>query len=152
MSHEQRIIWLKAGSISVVAFGLLALLATIAATAGPMLFLVDLIFWPIDGTQSMASAETRLITGIAGGLMVGFGELLWLISTRVYAKDAGLGRRLILPGILGWFLVDSLGSILAGATLNAVFNTGFLAVFLIPLLWPKTAMPFEPTALEPDAS
>lgn len=150
MSQERRLLWLKVGSAFIVGFGLLSLLAVIPATSGPMRFLSDLIFWPLDGAQSLSAPETRLIAGIAGGLMVGFGELLWLVSTRVYPNDPYLARGLILPGIIGWFIIDSLGSILAGAPLNALFNISFLAVFLIPLLLPMDQEAFENATLNQD--
>ncbi len=150
MSHEQRINWLKIGSAIIVGFGLLSMLAAVPATSGPMLFLADLVIWPIDSAQSLAAAETRVFAAIAGGLMVGFGELLWLVSTRIYPGNPDLARSLILPSFLGWFAIDSLGSILAGAPLNALFNTAFLVIFLIPLLWPRGQKPLEPSSVEQD--
>jgi len=41
-------------------------------------------------------------------------------------------RTVILAGVWVWFVADSLGSLAAGAPLNAQFNVGFLLAFLIP--------------------
>jgi hypothetical protein len=48
-------------------------------------------------------------------------------------RDPALARRLILLGIGGWYVVDSSMSIAAGAPLNALFNTGFLLLFYVPV-------------------
>ncbi|NJO38016.1 MAG: excinuclease ABC subunit A [Rhizobiales bacterium] len=102
-----------------------------------MSFLADLIFWPLDGGQTIASEPGHLLAAIAGGVMAGFGVLLYLLATHLYPKEPDLARLLISASIGVWFLVDSLGSIAAGAPLNAVLNIGFLALFLIPLWLPS---------------
>ncbi len=136
MSHEKTVSWLKTASGVVIAFGLLMLLGTIAAMSAPVTLLLDLIFWPIDGQQTATAPETRLILAISGGILTGWGLLLWQISSRLYPQDPALARSLILTSIGVWFVLDGLGSILAGAPLNAVLNIGFLLLFFVPLWRP----------------
>lgn len=65
----------------------------------------------------------RLGAGIYGGLMAGWGITLWLLgrgSSRTRAAAFGL---------LTWWGVDSLSSILVGFPGNALSNTAFLALF-----------------------
>ena len=50
----------------------------------------------------------------------------------------GSWRCIILTGVIVWFVIDSAGSIVAGAPFNAVMNVGFLLMFEIPILWPKS--------------
>ena len=133
MHGSSTITWLKAASAVVVGFGILLVFAALPATATPVRFLADLIFWPIDGTQTVDAPETRLLSGILGGIMAGWGVLLWLVSVRLYPRDPDLARTLILTSICVWFVVDGIGSTLAGAPLNVVFNVGFLALFVVPL-------------------
>ena len=52
-----------------------------------------------------------------------------------------LTRSLILTSIGAWFVIDSAGSILAGAPVNALFNVGFLAMFAVPLWRPARTVP-----------
>lgn len=137
MLLETRMMLLKVASGLVIGFGVIAVLAALPAASGVMLFLTDLIFWPLDGAQTVSADETRLLSAISGGLMVGWGVLLWLLATRLFPNDPDLARRLILPSISAWFVVDSLGSIMAGAPLNAFFNIAFLPLFFLPLLWTK---------------
>jgi hypothetical protein len=128
---------MKTASALVVGFGVLSLLGAHPATAEPLRFLIDLIFWPLDGNETLSAPATRLICAIGGGLMVGWGLMLWQVVTRLYPRDPELARTLILTGIGAWFVVDSAGSIAAGAPLNAIFNIGFLAAFAVPLRRPK---------------
>lgn len=136
MSHEKTVNWLKTASAIVIGFGLVMVLGTIPATSAPLALLADLIFWPIDGQQMVSASETRLLGAIAGGILSGWGVLLWQLSTRLYPKEPALARTLILSSVGIWFIVDSLGSILAGAPLNAALNVGFLLLFFVPLWRP----------------
>lgn len=133
MPVETTIKWLKAASGLVIGFGVLVGLGALPAASALVQFSADLIFWPIDGAQDVTAPETRLLAGIGGGIMAGWGVLMWLIATRLYAREPELSRSLLLTSIGTWFVMDSLGSIAAGAPLNAVFNVGFLLLFLIPL-------------------
>lgn len=134
MSSQATVAWLKAASALIVGFGIITVSATIPAAAGLARFLIDMIFWPIDGAQTLAAPETRLLCAIAGGLMTGWGAMLWLAATRLYPQAPELAGTMIMVSLATWFIVDSLGSILAGAPLNAVLNMGFLPIFLIPLM------------------
>ncbi len=70
---------------------------------------------------------------IGGGVMTGWGIMLWMLATRLYPREPALARQLIVTSIVAWFIVDSAGSILSGAPLNALFNVSFLLIFCVPL-------------------
>lgn len=144
MQTRTRIASLKAASALVIAFGLLIALSSLPSAAAPTAFLLDLIFWPLDGGETMAAPSSRLFAAISGGVMAGWGVLLWLLTTRLYRDNPELARTLITASIGIWFVVDSLGSIAAGAVLNAVFNLVFLELFLIPL-WYKAGASTAPS-------
>ena len=133
MSAEATQTWLKVAAAVTMGFGLLIGLAAYPATAGVTAFLTDLIFWPIDSAQTLAAPETRLFCAIIGGIMVGWGLMIWLITSRLYPREPALARMLILTSIGTWFVIDSAGSLAAGAPLNALLNIGFLLLFVIPL-------------------
>jgi hypothetical protein len=142
MPAETTVTRLKFAAGLVIFFGVLIALGAHPATAWPVTFLADLIFWPLDGAQSYLAQETRVMSGIGGGVMAGWGVALWLVATRLYRKDPALARLIIAESIIVWFVVDSVASLAAGAPLNVLFNLGFLAIFLVPLYWPartKTA-------------
>lgn len=140
MSIETTITWLKAASAFLFLLGLVIALAALPATSGPALLMADGIFWPFDGAQSLAAPETRLLAAIDGGVLAGWGVMIWLVSARLYPREPALARLLILAGIGCWFVVDSAGSIAAGAPLNAVLNIGFVLLFAVPLLAPSAGV------------
>ena len=142
MQQTHVIATLKTGSALVIAFGGIVALASFPPTAGVVLFLVDLIKWPLDGAQNIDNPEFRFLSAVSGGVMVGWGVLLWLVSTRLYPQDPGLARIMILTSVGVWFVVDGIGSIVSGTALNAVLNISFLVLFTLPLLArPHTAAP-----------
>jgi len=133
MNQDNTLRWLKFGSALTVFFGVLIAAAATPIAAGPTQFLTDLFFFPIDGAQDISSPETRLIGAIAGGVMAGWGVLLWMLSTQLFPINQALAARLIVASIVTWFVIDSAGSIAAGAPLNAAFNVSFLLIFCVPL-------------------
>jgi hypothetical protein len=134
MQEQNAVGILKFGSALVVGFGAVIAMAAYPPTAGIARFLLDLVIWPVDGVQAISGPEMRLLSAVSGGVMVGWGILLWLVATRLYPKDPGLARTLILASIGTWFLADSLASIVAGVPLNALLNVSFLVLFSWPLM------------------
>ena len=131
--------WLKAASALLILVGLVFALAAWPPTAFAATFLVDLIKWPVDGMQSLASPEIMLINGSSGGMMVGWGVMLWLLADRLYPRDPALFRTILFVSLGFWFLVDSAASIMAGGALNVGLNIVFLALFALPVLLARPA-------------
>lgn len=134
MTHSASVTMLRIVCILSALFGC----ALVLAIATPLLqgfnLFVDLAFLPLDGSQTLDSDTAALMTAIGGGLLVGFSTLSYLITRDIYSNYASQGRRLLIPALLAWYIPDSLGSLAAGAWFNVVMNTGFLALFLVPLL------------------
>jgi hypothetical protein len=109
-------------------------MASYPATAGVWLWLFDLLKWPLDGNPAAFSDDTRAVNAVLGGTMVGWGVLMYLLVTpqRIHALPEV--PRLLLIGLVAWFVVDCIGSILAGLPGNIVLNFGFLGLFVPPLL------------------
>lgn len=132
MTQQQATGGLKFAAAVVIAFGLVMAAASLAALAAPTALLIDLVFFPIDGAQSMADPVVRFMSAICGGVMVGWGAMLWLLVTRLLPRDPALTRQLILISVFSWFIVDSTGSMLSGGHWNVLGNLGFLLIFAIP--------------------
>ena len=133
--------------IAVLKFAAAALLIVpgaimIAALISPLMSWVeaflDLAHQPLDRGQQVEGDAARLLNAILGGVLIGFGVMIWLVADRVYRQDEGLGRSLIVIPLISWFVFDGAGSVLAGAWFNLVLNTGFLIMFLAPLFWPAS--------------
>ncbi|MEZ5460296.1 hypothetical protein [Dokdonella sp.] len=134
MKQRHAIMWLKASTVFTIGFGLLMVAAATPALSAPVAFMLDLVFAPLDGGQGLTDPSARLLSAIGGGVMAGWGVSIWLVLTRLAAREPELARVLILGGLCTWFVVDSSGSMLAGAPWNVAGNIGFLLIFLIPAL------------------
>lgn len=124
--------WLKLTSLFLIVFGLIVALGAHPLTAAPATWLADLIAWPFDGSQSLGAPETRLLAAISGGVMVGWGTMMWLIVNRLLAVDPALTRLLLIEATLAWYLVDSIGSLVAGAPINVALNTLLMLAIVAP--------------------
>lgn len=124
--------WLSFMSLFVIGFGLLVALGAHTATAGLTAWLTDLIFFPLDGAETLVASEARLLAAISGGVMVGWGVTLWLVVTRLLPLNALLGRSMLLWGTLSWFIVDSVGSWAAGAPINVALNSVMMLGIVVP--------------------
>ncbi len=133
METHATVFWLKVASVIVIGSGIIIAMAAFPATAEPTRLFIDLIFWPIDGVESLNAHESRILCAVGGGIITGLGVMFWLVSTRLYPKDPELARTLVLASSVSWFLVDSTASVAAGAPLNAILNIPFLLLLVAPI-------------------
>lgn len=132
MTFEQKALR-AAAFLGLIAFGLVGALSAYAPLSGPMGIVLDAVFWPVDGGQGANASETRLLLGILGGITFGWGVMIWQLAGAPLARDPALIRPIIRTGVLCWVVVDSIGSLLAGAPLNVAANLILAATFLVPL-------------------
>ncbi len=130
---------LKIASAAVMGVGVVVALAAFPPTAMVTNILSDLVFWPFDGRQAVDTQTARLLAAIGGGVMFGWGVLLWQVATHLLPKEPALAASLIRTSVIAWFVLDCACSALAGGYLNIVLNVGFLALFLVPLAQMKPA-------------
>lgn len=139
MSPEFTSTWLKLNSLFVVLLGLLVAFGAHPATALPATWLADIVFWPFDGQQTLDGQAARALAAIGGGVMVGWGVMMWLVVDRLLPVDPRLARLLLIEATLAWFLVDSTGSFVAGATINVLLNTVLMLAIVLPAWRLETA-------------
>lgn len=132
MSTDLAQAWLKASSLLVVLLGLVIALGAHPATALPATWLTDLVFWPFDGIQTLDAPAARVLAAISGGVMVGWGVMLWLVIDRLLPTDPRLARLLVVEATLAWYLVDSTGSFVSGAIVNVLLNTVLMLAIVVP--------------------
>lgn len=144
MSHAFHKFWLKITAIAVAAFGPIFFFGTMPETLEPARLTLDLIAWPLDGSSTYDSPDTRFLSALAGGFLVGWGVTIWCLSLWVYDAAPEGVRKSVLFGALGWFIVDSAGSITSGHAMNVIPNIAFLLIVVGPL-W-RPAAPNAETA------
>jgi len=136
MTKATRILWLKILAV-VLLIGPGVLMVTAPVTGLRFLTerFLDLAHQPYEGAQPITGKSAHLLNAILGGILVGFGTMIWVVSDKVLRQDYSTGRRLIMVPLMCWYIADSLGSILAGAWFNAVINAGIFASFALILFW-----------------
>lgn len=138
MTLQFRIVWLKCAAAALLIIpGVMMVLAPITPFSAAVDMFLDLAFQPFDGAEQVAGTTALLLNAILGGVLVGFGVMIWMVAEHVYRRDMKLGRTLLLAPILSWFICDSAGSVLAGAWFNGILNVGILAFLTLPILLPS---------------
>jgi hypothetical protein len=139
MSHAAHKFWLKVAAIVVGSFGPIFFLGTMASTFGPARLTLDLLSWPLDGATTYNSPDTRFLSALTGGFLLGWGVTIWCLSTWVYDAAPEAVRRVVLVGLVSWFVLDSAGSVTSGNASNALFNVLVLLLAVGPLWLPAKA-------------
>jgi hypothetical protein len=55
-----------------------------AQTLEPARLTLDLLSWPIDHATTYGSPDTRFLSALTGGFLLGWGVMIWCLSTWVY--------------------------------------------------------------------
>ncbi|GAB5457596.1 MAG: hypothetical protein Hens3KO_06260 [Henriciella sp.] len=149
MSHTFHKFWLKVTAIVVGSFGPIFFLGTMPETLEPARWTLDLLSWPIDGATTFASADTKFLSALTGGFLLGWGVTIWCLSKWVYDAAPEGVRKSVLTGTIYWFILDSTGSVASGNSSNVLFNIVVLLVAIGPL-W-RPAVSSSETIKEPSA-
>lgn len=128
--------WLKITAIVIFSFGPIFFLGTMGATSEPIRWSLDLLSWPLDGAQTFDHPDTRFLSALTGGFLVGWGVMIWRLSSTVHDAAPEAVRKAVVLGALSWFVVDSAGSITSGNPSNALFNIIILLIAVGPMWVP----------------
>ena len=134
MSHAFHKLWLKVIALLVASVAPLLFLGTMEATSEPARLVLDFLNWPIDGQSSYSAPETRFLSALTAGFLIGWGVMIWYLAVAVYDHAPDAVRRAVIFGLVCWFLTDSTGSILSGHSMNVVFNVIFFLIGVGPIL------------------
>jgi hypothetical protein len=120
--------------LAFIAGGLLWASGAIPGIEAAAALTFDVLSWPVDGVPGPLNPTARFMSAVAGGILVAFGLMNWLLVAP--AIEAGDHRILnaALASVLCWFVIDSTGSVLSGNAPNVVFNLVILAAYALPVL------------------
>jgi hypothetical protein len=93
MSLKFHKFWLKVTAIIVGSFGPVFFLGTMIETMEPARLTLDILSWPIDGIPNYQSPDTRFLSALTGGFLLGWGVMIWFLSVWVYDKAPEAVRR-----------------------------------------------------------
>jgi hypothetical protein len=136
MTHKFHKFWLKIAAVVVGSFGPIFFLGAMPATSELARLTLDILSWPLDGATTYASPDTRFLSALTGGFLLGWGVMIWCLSEWVYDAAPEGVRKTVLIGLLSWFCLDSAGSIASGNASNALFNIAVLLTAVGPLWRP----------------
>lgn len=125
--------WVISWCYLVLALGLVFAGSAWPQTDAAVRLFYDVIYWPLDG-QSGWHESLRLTAAILGAVMMGWAlTLLTLVQTALKQPQLSLWRPMT-GAILVWWVIDSSISMALNTPGNALSNTGFLLLYLIPVL------------------
>jgi len=123
---------IRIGGWLMIGFGAFMAACNLPSLGAVLTWLLDLVLLTPPAAH-IAQPATRLLTAIAGGIVVGWGVLVLGLAGAPAETHPALIRKLLIRGYITWFLVDSAGSVLVGAPFNVIGNAAFLALLLWPL-------------------
>jgi len=134
MKHKTHKIWLKITAISIITYAILFFLGTLKQTNRIIEVVLDISSYPIDGLQNYNENSTIFLSALLGGILFGWGILIWFLSSKLYDLAPEQTRKIVLISLLSWFIIDSLGSVFSGNSSNVIANI-FLLLILVGPLW-----------------
>lgn len=125
--------WLNIWCVTMMASGMIFVLAAFPATDIFARLFYDFVYWPLDG-QSGFSNAARPTIAIVGAVFWAFAVLLQGVVKIALDDPASPLWRVLTISVLVWWLVDSAASVICGIPVNAVTNTILLVTFLVPTI------------------
>lgn len=124
--------WLLVVSAAVALFGLALVVAPAAAQQGFSL-LVYSSTQHMDTFGQEALRYIRLAHAVIGGVLIGWGLAMFYVTKTFLARGESAAWNILALSLGAWFVPDSIYSVVSGYWQNALLNTGFLALFALPL-------------------
>lgn len=134
MTSKTHKFWLKITAMSIILYSILFFLGTINETDKVIQIVLDISSWPLDNAQNYDANSTVFLSALLGGILFGWGILIWFLSSEIYDIAPEQTRKIVLISLLSWFFIDSLGSVFSGNFNNIIANI-FLLLLLVGPLW-----------------
>jgi hypothetical protein len=135
-SHSQPsrlwINWLLGVTAGVAVFGLALVIAPSLTRQGFSL-LVYASPQSIDAFGQEPARYISLAHAVLGSVMVGWGTAMFYVTRALFARGSATAWNLIALSACAWFIPDTTYSLLSGYWQNALLNTAFFVLFVVPL-------------------
>ena len=139
--------WLFVFSLVVVVFGMGMALFNRTLFFALFNSWINPIFWDANPLPIGVDPFQGWIYGVLGATMAGWGVILAFIAYFPFRNRDRWAWSAIALGLSLWYVTDTTLSLYFGVTFNAVFNTAFFILAILPLLY--TRREFQGTPLFP---
>lgn len=109
-------------------------LAPYASINYPARLWIDFLDWPTGQAGVALDQSTKWFSAIGSGLLGALAIFIGGIVAPALRNGDARTVRVAFAAMLVWFTIDSVGSIAAGQTANAVINVFTLVPILIPMI------------------
>ncbi len=130
--------WLVAASELVILFGLFTTFLHRTVLFAPFHAQVNPVFWDTAVSPS-ALAFQGWAYSLLGAVMVGWGICLFSLAHTPFKQREMWAWNSLFYGLLAWYVLDTAVSLQYGVVFNAMVNTFFLVLFLVPLTFTRKA-------------
>jgi hypothetical protein len=130
--------WLIVTAIVIGSFGPIFALATRASTSRGRRWTLDLLNFPLDDAEQYDSDTMRFLSALTGGFLFGWGVMVLGLRAWLFDVSPEGVRRTVVVSMCSWFVLDSIGSVAAGAAPNVVGNIAVLLLGVGPLWRPAS--------------
>lgn len=101
----------------------------------PARLILDSLDWPLDNLSTPLDKNTQLLSSIGAGLLAAVAIFLALIVVPAIKEQNTKIINTAILAMLTWYIIDSVGSIASGVISNVFFNTVYIILTLIPLVY-----------------
>lgn len=128
--------WLKFAAIMIAGLGPLFFLGSMDTPLNPLPGALAIVGGWAEGADAAPGGDLRLLSAILGGVLFGWGVMVWCLAIWVFDAAPEGVRKSFLIALIAWFVLDSAGSVLSGHSLNVLYNALYLMVVVGPLWRP----------------
>jgi hypothetical protein len=125
--------WLVFVSLGVLMFGLILVIFPGLTLQGFSL-MIYLSASRISEFGEPAVSYIRLVHGVLGAVMVGWGAALLFVLFGTFRENPSIAWKTLTGSVVAWFIPDTTFSLWSGFWQNAILNAVFILLFIIPLI------------------
>jgi len=129
--------WTRYFTVAIAGFFAMGLgftfLPMIPAFAGLIKFLDVFLMGEVITDPEFARFRNFAL-GVIGGLTAGWAVTIYFVAKFALFKGERWGWIVVTEGLIFWYVLDTVASLAAGMATNALMNTVYAAVFLVPAL------------------
>jgi len=135
MSRSTRSKFMMGVAIIFAVYSVLWGLAPYESINFPARFILDLADWPPGDFSDSLDRNTKFLSAIGAGLLCAVSIFLGGIVVPAIREGNKSIIRTTIFAMTAWYIIDGVGSIASGVASNVFFNSVYLCLILIPLLW-----------------